>query len=262
MGGFFTPADCLSSLFAFYVAVYYCINDYAGLLATDFPSIVGELYLQGTKSSVAALFLVLFVIVSSLFGTYGYISANIRLLWGFTRNGSVPYQKFWTKIDAKHNLPINNMYFSFTVNFLMSFIYLGSVEGFDIIIDSANFFYNLGFLPLLGVSILTRRKYLSEAPKAYFRLSYTVGTCCEVFNFLFNLGCCVVETFPSSYPVTSQNMNYSVVFGVAGILMTTLGWIFHGRKHYLLEDLTGEGVGDEVQPTAEIKVSPKEEKSV
>ncbi|OQU94953.1 hypothetical protein CLAIMM_01230 [Cladophialophora immunda] len=225
------------TLFAFYVATYYCINDYDSLLDTTFPSLVGQLYLQGTKSSVATLFLLLFVIAPSLFGTYGYISANIRLLWGFASKGSLPFQKFWTKIDNEHNIPINNLYFSIVVNFLMSFIYLGSDVGFNIIIDSANFFYSMGFLPLLAASILTKRKYLHAAPKSYFRMSYTVGTCCEVFSFLFNLGCCVCEAFPSSYPVTVENMNYTVVFGAAGILFTTLGWLLHGRKHYLIEVL-------------------------
>lgn len=223
---------------------------------TTFPSLVGELYLQGTKSRVASLFLVLFVIIPSLFGTYGYISANIRLLWGFTRNGSLPFQNFWTKIDTKHNLPVNNLYVSIGVNFLMSFIYLGSEVGFNIIIDSANFFYNMGFLPLLAASILTRRKHLEAAPKSYFRMSSAVGTCCEVFSFFFNLGCCVVEAFPSSYPVTAENMNYTVVFGVAGILLTTVGWIFYARKHYLLEELNGV-VGEETLAN-EVKVTPKE----
>ncbi|OKL62762.1 hypothetical protein UA08_01326 [Talaromyces atroroseus] len=245
------------TLFGFYVAVYYCINDYNGLLTTSFPSLIGELYLQGTKSPVASIFLMLLVIAPSLFGTYGYISANIRMLWGFARNGSLPYKSFWMKVDKKHNIPINNLYVSIGVNTIMSFIYLGSPFGFDIIIDSANFFYSMGFLPLLAASILTKRKYLHAAPKSYFRMSYTVGTCCEIFSFLFNLGSCVVEAFPSAYPVTAENMNYAVVFGGAGVLLTTLGWVFHGRKHYLLQDL--DGVVEDYEQTAEVKVSPKED---
>ena len=197
--------------------------------------------MQGTKSSIASLFLLLLVIAPSLFGTYSYISANIRLLWGFTRGGSVPYKHFWTKIDQKHNVPLNALYVTIFVNFLMSFIYLGSETGFEIIIDSANFFYSLGFLPLLGISILTRRKYLEmqqqqqQPPKkTYFRLPHAIGTACEIFSFLFNLACCVVECFPSTYPITPANMNYTVVFGGAGIILTTVGWQFHGKKHYLV----------------------------
>lgn len=198
----------------------------------------------------------LLVIAPSLFGTYGYISANIRLLWGFARNGSLPYQSFWMKVDQKHNIPINNLYVSIAVNTIMSFIYLGSPYGFDIIIDSANFFYSMGFLPLLAASILTKRKYLHAAPKSYFRMSYTVGTCCEVFSFLFNLGCCVVEAFPSAYPVSAESMNYAVVFGGAGMVLTTLGWVFHGRKHYLLEEL--EGVFEDEEQGGEMRMSPKD----
>ncbi|KAI1625938.1 amino acid permease-domain-containing protein [Exophiala viscosa] len=255
----------ITTLFAFYVAVYYCIDDYNSLLDTTFPSLVGQLYLQGTKSPIAALFLLLLVIAPSLFGTYGtfvfqLISANIRLLWGYSRSGSLPYQRFWMKVDIKHNIPVNVLYVSIAVNFLMSFVYLGSEVGFNIIIDSANFFYNLGFLPLLAASLLTRRRYLEAAPKSYFRMSYTVGTCCEVLSFLFNAGCVVVESFPGSYPVTAENMNYTIVFGAAGILATTLGWIFHGRKHYLIEGL--DGVDEEVEQPTEVVISPKEQEAV
>jgi hypothetical protein len=136
-------------------------------------------------------------------------------------------------VDHKHNIPINALYASIFVNFLMSFIYLGSETGFNIIIDCANFFYSLGFLPLLAASLLTRRQYLSAAPKSYFRMSYALGTACEIFSFVFNLGCVVVEALPGSYLVTAENMNYTVVFGVARILLTTVGWFFHGKKNYL-----------------------------
>ncbi|KAK5040241.1 hypothetical protein LTS07_000738 [Exophiala sideris] len=247
----------ITTLFSFYVAVYYCIDDYNSLLDTTFPSLVGQLYLQGTKSPIAALFLLLLVIAPSLFGTYSYISANIRLLWGYARSGSLPFRRFWMKVDTKRNIPVNVLYVSIAVNFLISFVYLGSEVGFNIIIDSANFFYNLGFLPLLAASLLTKRKYLDAAPKSYFRMSYTVGTCCEVFSFLFNAGCVVVESFPSSYPVTAENMNYTIVFGAAGILATTLGWIFHGRKHYLTENL--DDIVEGVEQPTEVVISPKEQ---
>lgn len=228
------PPDKLYRVFAFYIAVYYCINDYTGLLDTDFPSIIGELYLQGTGSRAAAFVLLLFVFFASLFGNFSYISANIRLLYGFFRGGSVPFQKWFGKVDQKYNLPVNVLYTSAFVNFLMSFIYLGSSTGFTIIIDSANFFYSLGFLPLLASSLLTKRRYLDQN-RGYFKMNYALGTACEIFSFVFNLGSVVVEALPSSWPITAENMNYTVVFGVAGIFLAIFGWIFHGRRHYLVE---------------------------
>jgi choline transport protein len=147
----------------------------------------------------------------------------------------------------------------------MSFIYLGSETGFNIIIDSANFFYSLGFLPLLAASLLTQRKYLSAAPKSYFRMGYAMGTACEIFSFVLNLGCVVVEALPGSYPVTAENMNYTVVFGVAGILLTTIGWFFHGKKNYLLLEINAEDFEDDIDigQTAQVTpVSRKEGKSL
>lgn len=247
--------DKLYSVFAFYIAVYYCINDYEGLLDTEFPSIIGELYLQGTGSKGAAFVLLLFVFIASLFGNFSYISANIRLLYGFFRGGSVPFGNWFGKVDHKYNLPVNVLYTCMFVNFLMSFIYLGTSTGFNIIIDSANFFYSLGFLPLTAASLITKRKYLDQN-RGFFKMNYILGTACEIFSFIFNLGSVVVEALPGSWPVTAENMNYASVFGIAGILLATFGWIFHGRKHYLVHMVDGIEY-DTSQPTNEVDVDSK-----
>lgn len=118
----------------------------------------------------------------------------------------------------------------------MSFIYLGSDTGFNIIIDSANFFYSLGFLPLTAAFLLTKRKYFDQN-RGYFKMGYELGTACEIFSFRFNLGSVVVEALPGTWPVTAANMNYASVFGIAGIALAVFGWIFHGRKHYLMQGI-------------------------
>jgi hypothetical protein len=137
----------------------------------------------------------------------------------------------------------------------MSFIYLGSETGFN----------TLGFLPLLAASLLTRRQYLSAAPKSYFRMGYALGTACEIFSFVFNLDCVVVEALPGSYPVTAENMNYTVIFGVVEIFLTTVGWFFHGKKNYLLLEIDAEDFEEDIdirQTSQVAPVSKEEGKSV
>jgi hypothetical protein len=96
-------------------------------------------------------------------------------------------------------------------------------------------------------------------------MGYAMGTACEVFSFVFNLGCVVVEALPGSYPVTAENMNYTVVFGVAGILLTTVGWFLHGKKNYLLLEIDAEDSEEDIDigQTAQVTpVSKEEVKSV
>jgi hypothetical protein len=92
-----------------------------------------------------------------------------------------------------------------------------------------------------------------------------MGTACEAFSFVFNLGYVVVEALPGSYPITAENMNHTVVFGVAGILLTTVGWFLHGKKNYLLLEIDAEDFEENIdigQTSQVAPVSKEEVKSV
>jgi hypothetical protein len=56
-------------------------------------------------------------------------------------------------------------------------------------------------------------------------------------------------------------MNYTVVFGVAGILLTTVGWFFHGKNNYLLLEIDAKDSEDDIDigKTAQVTLVSKEE---
>jgi hypothetical protein len=89
----------------------------------------------------------------------------------------LPYRRCWTKVNHKHNIPINALYACNFVNFLMSFIYLGSETGFNIIIDSANIFYSLGFVPLLAASLLYPPAVSLRGPEVILQDGLRNGDC-------------------------------------------------------------------------------------
>lgn len=128
-------------LFAFYVAIFYSIADLESVLASQFPSIVGAVYKQATQNSGVTLLLLILLFFIQFIGSFGYISASIRLLYGFGRNGSFSHGKWWSKIDTKHNLPTNVLYIVTFANFVLGFVYLASELGFQILLGSANGLY-------------------------------------------------------------------------------------------------------------------------
>lgn len=69
-------------LFAFYVTIYFTVTDFDALIDTTFPAVIGALYLQVTKSAGITLALLLIVVIPAILGLMGYMSANIRLVYG------------------------------------------------------------------------------------------------------------------------------------------------------------------------------------
>ncbi|KAH7121897.1 amino acid/polyamine transporter I [Dactylonectria estremocensis] len=128
-------------LLGFYVAAYYTVVDYDALFQSTFPSVVGAVYLDATRNRTVSLVLLLIVLAPAFFACFSYFLANIRLLYGFARDGAVPSRAWFSKVDARRNIPINMLYVSTFINFLLGFIYLGSRAGFSIILGSSGIFY-------------------------------------------------------------------------------------------------------------------------
>ena len=130
-----------SRLLAFYITAYYVVVDYDALFASPFPSIIGAVYFQATENKAVTLVLLLLLLAPAFFSCFSYFLANIRLLYGFARSGGLPLRSWFAKVDTKRNIPINMLYVSTLINFLLGFIYLGSRAGFSIILGSSGIFY-------------------------------------------------------------------------------------------------------------------------
>jgi choline transport protein len=217
-------------LFVFYIALFYTITDFTALYETTFPSVVGAIYLQATNNHTVSMVLLLIVFIPSLIGCITYMAASLRLIHGFTRGGAVPNTPWWAKVEGANAVPINVLYVSILVNFLMSFVYLASSSGFNIMIGSIAIFYNLGYLPCFIPSLLNNRRYIGSG---YFQMSWAPGMFCAAFATIFNLCVMLVFCLPSISPITPANLNWSFLFGIVGMALVAIGWFCYGKTHYL-----------------------------
>ncbi|KAH6955784.1 amino acid/polyamine transporter I [Ilyonectria sp. MPI-CAGE-AT-0026] len=216
-------------LLAFYIAAYYTVVDYDALFASTFPSVVGAVYLDATRNRAVTLVLLIIVLAPAFFSCFSYFLANIRLLYGFTRDGAVPYRDWFSKVDTRRNIPINILYVSTFINFLLGFIYLGSSAGFSIILGSSGIFYCAGYIVFFVPTIFNRRRYIGDG---VFKLPFGVGMAFAIFSVIYEAWTMVLYSLPPAYPVTPENANLTPVFLVAGTLLSLAGYHFHGRTHF------------------------------
>ncbi|KAF2673056.1 amino acid transporter [Microthyrium microscopicum] len=231
------------TLFAFYVAGGYAITDWSALLTTTYPAPAGALFEQATKSQGGAFALLFCVVLPTLIGTMSYISANLRLVHGFAATGALPYQDWLLRMDPQGEVPTNLLYLVAIVNFLLSCIYLGSYVGFTIILSSANLLYALGFFPIFLAFILTKGRYLGR--NGWFKMPIWLGMSCALFSVVYLVLTVIIYCLPPLYPVTIENMNWSCVFGIFGMIFLSVIWKAYAKTRYVGYPDLLEGAGTE-----------------
>ncbi|KAH6995341.1 amino acid/polyamine transporter I [Ilyonectria destructans] len=221
----------IATLFAFYVAAGYAVVNWQELVLSTYQAPVGALFEQALGSRGGAAGLLFVIVFMSLFSVMAYISANIRLCWAFAKTGALPYQEWLCKLDKRDETPNNVLYVQSVVNIIFGLIYVGSPQGFWIILGSSGLSFTMGYLSMFIVYVATKGKYMTR--NGWFKLPRPVSISFALFNICFLLLQCIIYALPPIYPVTAKNMNYSCVFGVAMFIFLSVVWVISGRQNYV-----------------------------
>ena len=159
-----------------------------------------------------------------------YVTASIPFIWGYSRQGALPFQSCLSHIDEKNNVPDHVLYVFTFCNVLVGFIYLGTPTGYHIIAGGVSSFYYVGYIFVFLPILVTGRKHLVGG---YFEMPWFFGMACAATGVIFNIYCVVAFSLPSVYPVTTGNMNWASVIFLAGTVAIALNWKFYARHHFL-----------------------------
>ncbi|KAK5679559.1 hypothetical protein LTS10_008380 [Elasticomyces elasticus] len=214
------------SLFAFYITAGYTVSDWSSLLETTYPSPIGALFESVTHSQGATIALLAIILVCGFIGNVSYVAATLRLMHGYAETEALPYKKFLTRWDKKQEIPINLLFIEVGVILLMGCLYLGSSLGLTVIISAAYVFLQLGYITILVAYVATRGRHLSSG--GWLRLPRAVSYPAAIFSLLYQVFTLVLYCLPPIYPVNVENMNWGVVFAVAGVILLSISW--HFRK--------------------------------
>lgn len=73
--------------------------------------------------------------------------------------------------------------------------------------------------------------------KPVYSLSRPLGLACDTFSLFPSLLIIVIYCLPTVGPVNARNFNWTPLFVIFVIVLTLIGWIFHGRKQCASEVL-------------------------
>ncbi|KAJ6442490.1 amino acid transporter [Purpureocillium lavendulum] len=185
----------LLTAFPFTVSLVYAISDIEKVLKTFTGLPIYEIYRQGTGSTwAAAILMALFA-----FCFFANLIANV------SRDGAMPFSNVWMRIHPRFKVPVNAILLSATITSLYGLIFLGSTAAFSSMVNNAIIFLQTSCI--IPQAILL---YRGREPWVVFLD--------------------VLYCFPTSMPVTAQNMNYVSVVGVGLLSFVVLLWFTTKRN--------------------------------
>ncbi|KAL2879030.1 hypothetical protein SGCOL_005729 [Colletotrichum sp. CLE4] len=191
---------------------------------TGFPFM--QIYLDVTRSRAGATVLSLLVISIAIAATVGGITSASRTLWAFARDRAVPFDSHFSYVNKNLQVPVTSIVFVTVAQILLGFLYLANTTAFNAVLSMAIIGIYLSYSIPIAYMLFVGRSKLTRKEHGPFRLGAVVGPVLNAISLVWMTVVIIFSTFPSSQPVTAQNMNYSTV--------VMAGWLVFGLVYYFI----------------------------
>lgn len=142
-------------------------------------------------SSGGAFALLVPIIVLGIICGIGCITASSRCVWAFARDGAIPGAKWWMKVNARLDVPLNAMMLSMVIHILLGLIYFGSTAAFNAFSGVGVLTLNASYATPVAINLFTKRKQVKSASFSLGRFGYlanAVAVCKRSISAAY-LGC-------------------------------------------------------------------------
>lgn len=247
-------SNTFSALFAFAASIIYmyCITNVENLSDPIGGEPIVQLMLDSFRSEALTTIGVLFLVLTFVLSLVGYVCSASRLFWSFANSNGIPFGKsYFGIINKKFKTPMNSLVIVCLISIILGTMIFGSAGALAAVLGSSMVCLNLSYIvPMLLLLIKSnfssspylrfpmneesehKIKFSSEGGKLpYFSLG-KLGMPLNVIAVVWACFIMVWLNFPSTYPVTTENMNYAcAVLGVTMIIGIII-WLTYARVHY------------------------------
>ncbi|KAF8646981.1 hypothetical protein HU200_065494 [Digitaria exilis] len=152
------------------------------------------------------------------------VTSNSRMGYAFSRDGAMPFSNVWHRVN-KHEVPLNVVWLSVAVAFVMALTSLGSQVAFQAMVSITTLGLYISYALPIVFRVTTARRSFVPGPFHLGRYGVAVGAVAVAWVALVTVLFCL----PVAYPVAKDNFNYTPV-AVGGVLFLSLAvWVLHAR---------------------------------
>ncbi|KAI9636211.1 amino acid/polyamine transporter I [Dioszegia hungarica] len=208
--------------------INFVLRDIPDLLAVASLQPMPLLYKLVTRSSGAALGLLILILGVWFFATIGSLTAASRCTWAFSRDGGIPGSQWWKVVNPRYGVPLNSLILSTVVCGLLGLIYLGSSAAFNAFTGVATICLGCSYAFPVFCSLARRRKMVRDAPFSLGKFGYFINILTVIW-IIFSI---VLFCMPTAIPVTPPTMNYASVVFAGFSTIAGLWYVISARKYY------------------------------
>lgn len=191
---------------------------------------IAAILLHATGSRVAAVCLQIFPLACLLLAGISIMTTSSRMTWAFSRDGGLPFSKFFARVHEGLRVPLNALALTTGVVVVIGCIFLGSSSAFNAITSASVVALGITYATPPLINVLRGRKTLPATRP--FKLPEPLGWFVNIVGILYTILTTVLFVFPPELPVTGSSMNYCVVAFAIVVMISLFQWIIDGRKNY------------------------------
>ncbi|KAF7901507.1 hypothetical protein EAF00_003728 [Botryotinia globosa] len=246
--------------FIFLIAVCFCVGDIDAVANTSTLVPLIQIYADSTNSHIAACFLASIIVVINVASSNALLAEGSRSLYAFARDQGLPFSSHISTVSAKHQVPVVAIIIGTIVQMAFNSIYFGTATGFNTVIAIATEGFYLSYAMPLLVRIISHINGSHRQLAGPWAMRPAVSLLVNGVGLAYLLFACITFNFPSVYPVTSENMNYtSAAIGV--IMMVAAGtWGTTARKRFSGPEIKVVDVVTGVERTDSDEMSRREKR--
>lgn len=166
------------------------------------------------------------------------VTAISRIIWSFAKSGGLPFAGWVTRVNHKSQLPVNAILLCAGIGILFDLLGFAPSYVLNAIYGSAVICVLFSYgMPIFLLLVVHGRKNLPK--RRYFSLG-KFGYVVNIVALGWLILAAIVFSFPFSYPVTNDSMNWASVVGATAITLSLLNWIVVRKTYELPKTLIFE----------------------
>ncbi|OJD30831.1 amino acid permease [Diplodia corticola] len=214
--------------FIFLVSLLFVAGNIDDVISSSAGPLLQILF-NATNSHAGAICLLIFPLVCMLFATTSIMTTSSRMVYAFARDGGLPFSRHLSKVHHGLDIPLNALLFTTSWVIIFGCIFLGSDSAFNAITAASVVSLGISYGLPIAINCMRGRKML---PPRSWTLSEPVAWVANLIGVAYVIVTTVLFVFPPELPVSGSNMNYCIVVFAIVILISSITWIFDGRKNY------------------------------
>ncbi|KAF9158651.1 hypothetical protein DFQ26_007384 [Actinomortierella ambigua] len=212
---------------AYLLALTFSIQDLDKVLNSSTGNAITQIFLDSVGQTGAILLLCILLLAQFFCGNAS-VTANSRMIYAFSRDNALPGSKYLHRIHPTLKVPVNAVWLAAFLAGLLGILHIINQYAFPAITSIATIALYISYVIPTFCRITYSRNTFERGPIHLGPFSTVIGAAACIWVAFIT----VLFVLPGSYPVTTQNMNWTIVILAAAVIFVLAYWQISAHKWF------------------------------